>query len=58
MQLHTLCTPETLGAITRAICRCAVANGKMQFENVAREWRCKWTDDGGGNAPCENTHMR
>ena len=25
----------------------------MQFENVAREWRCKWKDDGGGNAVCE-----
>ena len=35
------------------LCRCAVANGKMQFENVAREWRCKWKDDGGGNAVCE-----
>ena len=22
----------------------------MQFENVAREWRCKWKDDGGGKA--------
>ena len=32
---------------------CAVASGKMQFENVAREWRCKWKDDGGGNAACE-----
>ena len=21
-----------------------------QFENVAREWRCKWKDDGGGKA--------
>lgn len=27
-----------------------MANGKMQFENVAREWRCKWKDDGGGKA--------
>ena len=27
-----------------------MANGKMQFENVAREWRCKWKDDGGGSA--------
>uniref|UniRef100_A0A7S0NB29 Uncharacterized protein n=1 Tax=Phaeocystis antarctica TaxID=33657 RepID=A0A7S0NB29_9EUKA len=27
-----------------------MANGKMQFANVAREWRCKWTDDGGGKA--------
>ena len=28
----------------------SVADGKMQFENVAREWRCKWKDDGGGKA--------
>jgi hypothetical protein len=27
-----------------------MANGKMQFENVGREWRCKWNDDGGGKA--------
>jgi hypothetical protein len=25
-----------------------MANGKMTFTNVAREWRCKWEDDGGG----------
>ena len=25
----------------------------MQFENVAREWRCKWKDDGGGSAACK-----
>ena len=25
-------------------CKC------WQFENVAREWRCKWKDDGGGKA--------
>ena len=30
-----------------------MANGKMQFENVAREWRCKWKDDGGGSAACK-----
>jgi hypothetical protein len=22
----------------------------MSFNNVAREWRCKWEDDGGGKA--------
>ena len=27
-----------------------MANGKMTFTNVAREWRCKWKDDGGGKA--------
>jgi hypothetical protein len=27
-----------------------MANGKMTFENVGREWRCKWNDDGGGKA--------
>ena len=27
-----------------------MANGKMSFENVGREWRCKWKDDGGGKA--------
>ena len=27
-----------------------MANGKMLFDNVAREWRCKWQDDGGGKA--------
>ena len=27
-----------------------MANGKMEFDNVAREWRCKWQDDGGGKA--------
>jgi hypothetical protein len=27
-----------------------MANGKMAFSNVAREWRCKWKDDGGGKA--------
>jgi hypothetical protein len=27
-----------------------MANGKMAFTNVAREWRCKWKDDGGGKA--------
>jgi hypothetical protein len=27
-----------------------MANGKMAFSNVAREWRCKWEDDGGGKA--------
>mmetsp|Transcript_27449 Transcript_27449/g.45757 ORF Transcript_27449/g.45757 Transcript_27449/m.45757 type:complete len:151 (+) Transcript_27449:40-492(+) len=27
-----------------------MANGKMIFGDVKREWRCKWKDDGGGKA--------
>mmetsp|Transcript_151320 Transcript_151320/g.263772 ORF Transcript_151320/g.263772 Transcript_151320/m.263772 type:complete len:181 (-) Transcript_151320:146-688(-) len=27
-----------------------MANGKMTFGNVKREWRCKWEDDGTGKA--------
>ena len=55
MPLRTVCVCALAShrcAHTR-LCRCAVANGKMQFKNVAREWRCKWTDDGGGSAACD-----
>ena len=27
-----------------------MANGKMTFGDVKREWRCKWADDGTGKA--------
>ena len=29
---------------------CLARVASRQFENVAREWRCKWKDDGGGKA--------
>ena len=35
---------------TTTPCMADMADGKMTFGDVKREWRCKWADDGSGKA--------
>merc|ERR1719198_1846149 len=48
--LNAAAPPAGATRVSTPVMMPEMANGKMTFENVAREWRCKWNDDGGGKA--------